>query len=226
MRNGQSRLNRHRRLSRLRQMKSDQTQSIGDAPSRIGHPRRRAATAALLAVLPLGALTARSDGVELVLTPSLVSQYMFRGVRLGGLSFQPSVEADLGNGALGVWSNFPLMDKVDGVSDPEIDPYGSYTFAINASLSIAPGFTVYTYPNADTSAGSFRSTFEPYLAVNYAVAGVNLTPKLYYDLVLGGPTLELSATYGVPLRAAHTTLGLAATVGTYEWGNSAKDASP
>jgi len=161
-----------------------------------------------------------------VLTPSLVSQYMFRGVRLGGFSFEPTVEVDAGSGALGVWSNFPVAGRIDGVSDPEIDPYGWYTIAISASLSIVPGFTVYTYPNADTNAGSFRSTFEPSLAVSYSVAGLTLTPKLYYDLVLEGPTLELAAAYGIPIKAANTTLGIAATVGTYEWDNSARDASP
>src|SRR3954468_6212334 len=47
-------------------------------------------------------------------TPSVVSQYMFRGVRLGGASFEPTVEADYGNLALLVWANFPIKNKVPG----------------------------------------------------------------------------------------------------------------
>jgi len=205
----------------------EQTRSVTKAPAPGTRPAgAKAAIAAILAALSPAALPARADDVAVVLTPSFVSQYMFRGVRLGGFSFEPSVEVDAGSAALGVWSNVPLSGGVDAASNLEIDPYASYTFAINASLSITPGFTAYTYPNADTSSGSFRSTFEPYLGVNYEVAGVTLAPKLYYDLVLEGPTLELTASYGIPLKAANTTLGIGATVGTFEWDNSARDAAP
>src|ERR1700712_5055824 len=54
--------------------------------------------------------------------PAFVSQYMFRGVRLGGPSFEPAVEFDYDNIGLGVWANYPMSDKVVGQSDPEIDP--------------------------------------------------------------------------------------------------------
>src|SRR5690242_3756259 len=75
------------------------------------------------------------------ITPAFVSQYMFRGVRLGGFSFQPNIEFDYDNIGVGVWANFPLSGKVDGVSDPEIDPYAYYTITVNDSFSIVPGFT-------------------------------------------------------------------------------------
>jgi hypothetical protein len=151
---------------------------------------------------------------------------MFRGVRLGGPSFQPSTEFDWGNLAVGLWVNLPISDRVPGVSDPEIDPYASYTFTVNDNFSIVPGFTVYTYPNADTANGFYKATFEPNLAVNYTLAGVKLTPKAYYDVVMQGPTFELSAAYTVPLAKLHTELDFAATVGTYFWDDSVKNASP
>lgn len=173
-----------------------------------------------------GAWSARAEGVSVTLIPSFVSQYMFRGVRLGGPSFQPAVEIGLGSGALGVWSNFPLMDKVDGVSDPEIDPYGYYTITLDSNLSVVPGFSLYTYPRADKSAGFFKTSFEPSVAVNYTVSGVKLTPKLYYDIVLEGPTLEFAAARSVPLKEAGTSLDFAATVGTYRWDNAAEDTTP
>jgi len=157
-----------------------------------------------------------------VVTPSVVSQYMFRGVRLGGPSFEPSVEFDSGNLALGVWANTPISDKVSGQSDPEIDPYGSYTFAINDALSVVPGFTWYNYPQADKRAGFYKGTFEPSLAVNYTVNGVKLTPKLYYDVVLKGPTYELTAAFAVPLKDAGTVLDFAATIGSYKWTDAAE----
>jgi hypothetical protein len=202
--------------------------SFLNSKTRVFRAFRDTATAAgVCAALSFGALTARGDDpVSVALTPSLVSQYMFRGVRLGGFSFQPAVEIDDGNGALGIWSNFPLMNKVDGVSDPEVDPYGSYTFNVNDSFSIVPGFSVYTYPNADTSGGSYKATFEPYFSVNYTVKGLKLTPKIYYDLVLQGPTFELNATYSVPIASANTSLALAGTIGSYEWDNSSNGSSP
>ncbi len=193
---------------------------------------------ALLSALTIGALSLSAQttpapvpapaapSLAVTLTPTFVSQYMFRGQRLGGLSFEPVVEATYGDFGLGVWSNFPVSDKVVGVSDPEIDPYGYYTITINDSLSIVPGFTWYTYPNADTHNGFYRSTFEPSLALNYTISGLKLTPKLYYDCNLKGPTLELTAFYAVPLKDLGTELDFTGVYGTYKLDEFAKDSVP
>ena len=170
--------------------------------------------------------SARADGTSVVVTPSAVSQYMFRGSRLGGPSFQPSVEVDSGNLAVGVWANTPISDKVPGQSDPEVDPYGSYTFSVNDTFSIVPGFTWYNYPNANTDNGFYKSTFEPNIAINYTLDGVKLTPKYYYDVVLKGPTYELTAAYTIPLKEANTELDFTATAGTYIIRDAAKGADP
>lgn len=195
-------------------------------------------TAILLGVLTMGALSSQAQtaamspapiaapSVSVTVTPSFVSNYMFRGQRLSGASFQPVVEATYGNGGLGVWSNFPIKDKATGVSDPEVDPYGYYTINIDEKLSIVPGFTYYTYPNADIGAGFYRSTFEPSLALNYTIAGVRLTPKVYYDFTLEGPTLEFTAAYAVPLKDLGTELNFSATYGDYLQKNVARNATP
>ena len=60
-------------------------------------------TSVLCSALALLVASARADGTSVVVTPAFVNQYMFRGVRLGGPSFEPSVEIDSGNFALGVW---------------------------------------------------------------------------------------------------------------------------
>lgn len=162
------------------------------------------------------------------LTPAVASQYMFRGVRLGGPSFQPAVEYGYGDFAAGVWANFPMKDKVPGVSDPEYDVYGSYSAAITDSVAMVTGFTWYNYPSADKSAGFYKSTFEPSVAVNYTVpgAGIKLTPKFYYDFVLKGPTLELTALYALPLKDVGTELDFTGTIGTYKWKSAAENTSP
>ena len=167
-----------------------------------------------------------APSASLVLTPSVVTQYMFRGVRLGGPAFEPTIEYDYGNLALGVWANVPIKDKVPNQSDPEIDPYGSYTFSVNDNFSIAPGFTLYTYPRTDTGQGFYRTTFEPNLAVNYTVAGVKFTPKIYYDVILKGPTYELTAAFTVPLKDLGSELDFTAVGGTYKWTDAARNASP
>ncbi len=92
-------------------------------------------TALLVCALTLGAYSSRAEtgpatpapaapSLSVTVTPTFVSQYMFRGQRLSGASFQPVVEATYGNAGLGLWSNFPIKDKATGASDPEIDPYG------------------------------------------------------------------------------------------------------
>jgi uncharacterized protein (TIGR02001 family) len=183
-------------------------------------------TSLLCIALALTGVSARADGTSVVLTPSIVSQYKFRGARLGGPSFEPSLEVDSGNLAIGVWTNFPLKDKVIGQSDPEIDPYGSYTITIDSSLNIAPGFTWYNYPNAETSNGFFKSTFEPNIALNYTISGLKLTPKIYYDMVLKGPTYEFTAAYAVPLKEINSELDFTGTVGTFIIREYAKGANP
>ncbi len=160
---------------------------------------------------------AASPASTWTLTPAVASQYMFRGVRLGGPSLQPALEFDSGGWGLGVWSSLPLANQVPGQSDPEIDPYGSYRFAVNDALSVQPGFTWYTYPRAERSGGFYPSTFEPNLAVNYTFAGITLTPKVYYDMVLDGATYELNAAYALPVRSIGTEIDFAANAGTYEW---------
>lgn len=164
--------------------------------------------------------------VSVAVTPAIVSQYMFRGQRLGGPSFQPVVEVAYGNLGVGVWANFPIKDKVVGVSDPEIDPYFYYTVTINDSLSIVPGATYYAYPDADTSAGFYRSTFEPSLALNYTVNGFKITPKVYYDTVLEGPTGEITGAYAVPLKDLGMELDFVGTYGGYSQKDVAKGVTP
>jgi hypothetical protein len=149
---------------------------------------------------------------------------MFRGVRLGGPSFQPTVEYDEGNFAGGVWASIPITDKVKGQSDPEFDFYASYKIeAIKDTLTWQPGVTIYTYPNAKKKDGFYKATFEPNVALNYTISGWTFTPKAYYDFVLKGPTLELTGAYAVPLKDMGTELDFTGTAGTYKWTTAAPD---
>lgn len=153
--------------------------------------------------------------ISVTATGTVVSNYMFRGSRLSRSAFQPAVEFTSGRGTVGIWSNFPIKDEIPDTSDPEIDLYGSYTFTVNEQMSVVPGFTWYTYPDAPTAAGFYRSTFEPNVALNYTVGGVKLTPKVYYDITLEGPTYEFTAFYALPLKDIGSELDFTGQIGTY-----------
>lgn len=160
-------------------------------------------------------------------TGAAVSQYMWRGLRLSGAAFQPAVELASGNFAVGLWASTPFdSGVVPDSSDPEFDLYGSYNMAISDSLTINPGFTTYIFPSAPTSAGWYRATFEPNVALNYSIGKLKLTPKLYYDFVTKGATVEFTAFYALPLTGLSTELDFIAQVGTYKWTEFANNTSP
>jgi hypothetical protein len=129
---------------------------------------------------------------------------------------------------LGAWGNVPFDgDKVPDSSDPEIDLYGSYTFQLEDGITLSPGFTSYHFPKAPTDQGFYRSTFEPNIALSWTMPdGVKLTPKIYYDVVLKGPTYELTALYAYPLTGIGSELDFTAIYGGYEWKEASNDASP
>lgn len=181
----------------------------------------------LAAALPLAA--AEPTGPTYVLTPGVVSQYLFRGYRSGGPSLQTSFEADAGPLAAGLWVSTPLADKTPGQSDPEVDPYASYVFALSKDVSLVPGLQVYTYPRARTQDGFFKATVEPNLALNVTLGAMKVTPKFYYDLVLESPTAELNASTAIPLKGIGSELDLLATYGGYvarNWVNTADTSGP
>lgn len=176
---------------------------------------------------PTPPATEAAPSYTVTVTGAAVSQYMWRGLRLSGAAFQPAVEVGSGNFAIGLWASTPFDgDVVPDSSDPEFDLYGSYNMAISDSLTINPGFTAYIFPKAPTSAGWYRATFEPNLALNYTVAGFKLTPKIYYDFVTKGATFEFTAFYALPLTGLGTELDFTGQVGTYKWSEFANNTSP
>lgn len=178
----------------------------------------------LLAQAPAAAAAAPSS--SWTLTPVVVSQYMLRGARLGGLSFQPVVEYTSGPVTAGIWNSIPLADRVPGQSNPEIDPYASYTTELAKDLTLQTGFILYLYPAARKKDGFYKMTFEPSVALNYTVEGIKLTPKIYYDTVLKQTLLEGSVAYSVPLKDAGTELAFLGQWGTFKAKDALENSSP
>ncbi len=185
-----------------------------------------ASLAAMMAVGARAQTPAAAPSATVTITPTFVSQYMLRGARLGGASFQPTIEYASGPLTLGLWNSFPLKDKVPGQSDPELDPYGSYTIELGKDLTLVPGFILYTYPNAEKPNGFYQLTFEPSIALNYTVEGIKFTPKYYYDVALKQSLLELSVAYSVPLKEIGSEIAFLGQVGTFKATDFAANASP
>lgn len=185
--------------------------------------------------LPLAALVSTStpaafaaiDEGSWSVTPAVTSQYLFRGARVAGASFQPSLDYSRGSFAAGLWSSAAFSHRAKGDSDPEFDFYGTYSFSNDAgTVDVVPGFWLYTYPDADDSNGYHALTFEPNLAFNFYVAGIRLTPTVYYDVTLEGATWEITAAFALPLKRLGTTIEFLATAGTFKWDNITADVSP
>ncbi len=161
------------------------------------------------------------------ITPAFASQYLFRGTRLAGASFQPSLDYSRGAFAAGAWSSAALSGGARGRSDLEVDIYGMYSFSNDTrTVEFVPGFWLYTYPDNNDSDRHPSLTFEPNLAVPLYVAGIRLTPALYYDVTREGATWEIAAAFAVPLKQLGTTIEFLATAGTFKWDNITDGASP
>jgi len=148
------------------------------------------------------------------ITPSYVSEYMYRGTQLAGSSLQPAIEADAGQAVFGVWSNLPLA-STGSVRATEVDPYASYSIPLGKEFSLAPGFEAYTYSQPSPAEGNYRARYEPNLSLTYSAHGIRVTPTAYYDLTLQELTLELTVTTALPLAAIGTELDLTGTAGNY-----------
>jgi hypothetical protein len=146
-------------------------------------------------------------------TTDVVSQDVFRGYLLGGASIEPSLDFSNGKFDLGEWSNSTVSNRIQGASSTEIELYGSCTVPVMGSVSLEPGFTLYTLPWGPGFEGHHRSSTEPNLALNFTVGEIRLSPTVYEDIVLRVLTLEANATYALPLVRARTELDFTATLG-------------
>jgi len=188
------------------------------ARPRTGNETLKAFRYAILASLSLFTVV-RADDLSIVATPSWVSEYMFRGQRRAGSSFQPQVEANSGGFAGGVWASWPTAARVEGQANPEVDGYASYTVPIEPNLSLQPGITVYDYAHGSGT----PSAVEPNLALNWTADGVRLSPKVYEDLTRHIVTGEINAAMAVPLRQIGTQLEFGASLGAFSGRGTRED---
>jgi len=137
---------------------------------------------------------------------TLASDYIFRGIKLGDMSLQPSVQFSQDEFYGGIWVEQPLENRSSEGWGDEIDFFAGYTPKLSDMLSLDVGATHYYYPSGG-------STTELFAGANFTLD--RLTPGVYayYDLDLEAFTVQGNLGFSVPLDAAGTSLDIALALG-------------
>ena len=162
------------------------------------------ALAAISAGVSAQAQEAAKSDLSVTVDVTYVSDYIFRGAKLGDASVQPSIEAAYGDFYAGAWHSSEVSHS-DGAT--ETDLYAGYGFAINETFSLDAGVTRYTYDG-----GSDLDSTEVYVGVS---ADVLLSPSAYYyyDFDNETYTVEGSIGHSFPVDAINASLDLSAKIG-------------
>ena len=168
------------------------------------------------------------DGIHPSSHIESVSEYVFRGVSLGGSSLQPSTEigTDIGI-TVGVWYSAGLSSD-SSVQADEIDIYANYALPLDGPISVDVGGTYYYYPQSGSlfeTDGGAAGSYEVYGSVGLDDVVLSPEATVYYDFTLESLTLEGSLAHSIPLPRAGWRADLGLTggrvdfddLGDYEW---------
>lgn len=174
---------------------------------------------------------AQDDGIYPTSSIASVSEYVFRGVSLGGASIQPSTEIGTSFGlTVGAWYSAGLGSDSDVQAD-EIDLYANYSVPFEGPFSVDIGGTYYHYPQS----GSFFETedgaagsYEFYGSVGLKNAPLSPVLTAYYDVTLENLTLEGALVHNIDLPRPGWSADLGLTAGhvdsdqgvNYQWGTA------
>lgn len=181
------------------------------------------ASCAILAALS-APVTAQAGDVDWSIGTDFVTEYVFRGVSLGGNSVQPYVEVSKGNFTAGAWFSTQVGSGSE-LSADEVDFYAGYSVPLDGSISLDLGATYYHYPQTGalfaTDNGA-AGTYEVSASVGFDAP---FAPSIsaYYDLTIEAFTLEGAVGHSAPLGDKQSadfglTVGLVDGDGfSYEW---------
>ena len=145
-----------------------------------------------------------------------VSEYVFRGVSLGGASLQPSTEISTSFGLTGgVWYSAGLGSD-SSVQADEVDIYVDYAVPLDAPVSVNVGATYYYYPQSGSlfeTDGGAAGSYEVYGTVGLDEVVLSPTATVYYDFTLESLTLEGSVVHTVDLPREGWSADLGVTGG-------------
>ena len=127
---------------------------------------------------------------------SYSSDYVFRGIQFGEDTIHPSIEVAIDDLYIGVWGALSQTNKGWPNSyEDEYDFYIGQSYALNESVVVDGGVTLYTYEDSDES-------LELYLGASKELNGLTGSAYVYYDFDLETTTLEFSGSHSYALTDA------------------------
>lgn len=144
---------------------------------------------------------------------SYSSEYIFRGIKQAGSSFQPSVEVTVGDAYVGLWTNQPITKHQDN----ELDLYGGYKYKVNEELSLEAVGTYYWYPEA--KGWSTRHSWEGGVGATYSLHGISTSVYGYHDFTLESNTVQASVGYSLALQSIGASLDVTGFYGAVDADN-------
>jgi len=158
-----------------------------------------------LAALVTGAVVQAGD-LSVSADFTFASDYIFRGIKYGDNSLQPSIEITQDTFYAGIWAQQPMQNRSSQGWGDEVDFYLGYTPKITDTVSMDVGATHYYYPTGD-------STTEVFVGGNFTFDKITPGIYAYYDFDLEALTVQGNIGFSVPLDQAGTSLDLSASVG-------------
>jgi hypothetical protein len=157
------------------------------------------------------------------ITPTFDSAHTFRGIYLGGPSFQPTLEYSRGPLALELFANFPLTNEIPP-PDPvehEVDLTASYQWGIIPDVfTIKPSVALCKFPRLMNGDELYKYTIEPNLSFVFSTSHTDFLLTYYYDVVIKGATYEAGIDCSVPIKDSGFEIAGWARIGRYDWSDT------
>ncbi len=170
-------------------------------------------TAIFLAALLAGTVmfaqsSAPSSSYKVSADFTYANDYVFRGIKQAGNSFQPSIEVTVDDFYAGFWTNQPITKREYN----EMDIYAGYKQQLTDNLQLDVIATYYWYPESEGQMTD--KTYEVGVGATYNFHGISTSVYGYYDFRLEATTLQASAGYSFPIAPLGTSLDFNVYLGT------------
>lgn len=152
------------------------------------------------------------EDIEVTSTIDTVSEYVFRGISLGGSSIQPGTELSVYGFTAGTWYSAGFGENSAAQVD-ELNLYAGYQFPLDGPIQVEIGGTAYVFPQGNNildGSGGTVATYE--VDGTIGAKDVFLSPSVFaaYDFTLDNFTVEgnLSHSFNLPRDGWSAELGL------------------
>jgi len=145
---------------------------------------------------------------------TFASEYVFRGIERADQSFQPSVEANVGDFYVGVWANLPIQNRelLEDRGLTELNYYGGFAVDIPGVdfLTLDLGAKAYHFPRTGTNRN--HEVFAGTKFQDLLVTGLGASVYYFYDIDLRSHVVEGSLGYSFDLNPVNVPASIDAAV--------------